>query len=100
MTDRFDHQGAAPDFPRSAQQVWTDVRDLDGGRRKPQAAIETFDLGHYEQQMLEVALLCATEPATYRADLLTRHEVETIKGLRPIFASHGTVTVTRTNQED
>lgn len=66
-------------------------------RRKPQANVETYALGHYEQMIVHMAILAATG---VDVDLKPEH-VEDLKGLRHIFASgHGTVTVTRTNQED
>lgn len=63
-------------------------------RRGPQASV--YDLGHYEQMVIHLAILSATG---LDVDFTSEHR-EALKGLRHIFESHGTVTVTRTNQED
>jgi hypothetical protein len=67
-------------------------------RRQPEATVETYALGHYEQMVLSKALAYAIDPNPWKG--LSSSEQQYLTKLQHIFASHGTVTVTRTNQED
>lgn len=86
-------------------EAWVKLPDFP--ERKPDETEQVFNLGHYEQMQIHLALQLVTQirGVLNGTDGIDKGQLEnldetTVKSLRRLFASHGTVTVIRHNQED
>lgn len=64
-------------------------------RRAPEANVQVFELGTYEQMQIDKVLQAALYDGFQDKDV----DLACLAGLVHIFGSHGSVAVTRTNQE-
>lgn len=64
---------------------------MSADRREPESTVETYELGHYEQMQLSLALAWVTDPDEPPQE----PDLETLRSLAHIFQPFGTITITR-----
>lgn len=72
--------------------------------RQPEPHYAVYALGHYEQMQVNLAIQVAWEMLGYDPDhpIVKQYDLDldTLHSLKRVFASHGTVSVVRRNEED
>lgn len=74
--------------------------------REPEPNVQVFELGHYEQMQISIALQVLRDAGRNPDGSITVLAMDAevlslvdVAGLEPMFAAHGTVTVIRKNDE-